>query len=305
VTGLGTFARYVEARHEIVIDEAFENHPHLDEIIVHELVHVALLGHGLKPPDVGKDNMSAPGPAALVEGDAELVEAGFAAQRLGRPPRRAMASVTRVHAPWTPLGCRRDGDPVGCAQAAAVYAEGRAFASALYRVGGTPILDAAYKTPPSTLFEVVYPDLYLAGVREQRLTELEPALVAAGIKTTSVEAIGAFRLARALATEIDRERIRLVFHDFRGDVCAYLEGGGQIFLTAWADGRAPGLAAASFSPSQTVLMPPRHLLFGIGVEKDVLEKVAKRIVAKGLAPLPSPSPPSGTLFPPEVRRPGL
>ena len=87
----------------------------------------------------------------------------------------------------------------------AMYEDGRVFASVLYRVGGTELLDAAYKALPTTALEILYPDLYLAGIKEQPLAELDAALEAEGIAKKTREHAGAFRVARTFAADAEAE----------------------------------------------------------------------------------------------------
>jgi hypothetical protein len=297
LTQVRTQGRYFDDRHEIIIAEDLETLPDLEPIVVHELVHALMMDHGVKPfvfgPDAEKVFVFAR--AALIEGDANLVEAAFRADQNGRHPRRTMANMTRVHAPWLPLACRSDADAQTCGISNAINEEGVTFASALYRVGGPPLLDAAHKAPPESALEILYPDHYLAGVRERSLADdLGPALASAGVAKKALEHAGAYRMGLIFGPDAPLEILRGALHDLRGDAFAGLERGGQVALIEWADNASATRFAKFFAgkpTTSTKMVGERRLLVGVNVPKEIVESVAKNLAPK--TNVPGPKPPLG------------
>ena len=127
--------------------------------LVHELVH-ALTDQALGlPPDdpaTGEDTLQAQ--AALVEGDAELVTQAFAAQGLGffDQLNLGLGSVPVL------LGSS-ELPPYLQGTLAFPYLDGQGFVCHLFRHGGWRAVDEAYRRPPTTTAQILFPERYLQG----------------------------------------------------------------------------------------------------------------------------------------------
>jgi hypothetical protein len=292
VTQIHVQGRYFDDRHEITIAEELESSPDLDRIVVHELVHALMTDWGVTNFVVeGSVHGSLFGRAALVEGDANLVEAAYRDAQQGQEPRRTMSGFTRVHAPWYPLACRSDVEAASCGISNALNEDGAAFASALYRAGGITLLDAAHFDPPRSSLEILYPDLYLGGVTEIALTtELGAALDAASMAKSAVGQLGAYRVGQTLGSEVPVEPMRRFLHSLRGDAVAAVDKG-LVLLTEWADDAMPVLVTVALrgNPNAPVAaVGKRRLVIGAMVKKEVVEAVAKHVSPKTAGAPPTP-----------------
>lgn len=288
--GLGT---YDPTAHEIVLREELARSPDRDRVLVHELAHALVVdvrgaGALVVTGGAGEDlEAAAFAQSALLEGDASLVEAAFVGSRAGASARRIMAGATRVHSPWYSLPCRRDPAAAACSMSQAIFDEGRAFVSALYRAGGIALVDQAHAAPPRSALEILFPDLYLAGVAEVSLVDAARAAAAAAkVPSSSVNHFGAYRLGQLFSTEVPVEALRRLLHELRGDAAVEV-GGGFVVVTEWADEKAQLLAAVTLGRSPNVSWVPvgkQRLVLGAGVARDVAASVAKRLSAKPAAP---------------------
>ncbi|HEU4412024.1 MAG TPA: hypothetical protein VFS43_42680 [Polyangiaceae bacterium] len=154
------------------------------DLLAHEVVH-ALQDQHFGIPDLSReaDDDAYVARLALLEGDAQLVTAGYSAKRQGRPPRRAMIEEGRhddalsiklsidagLLAPS--LGRER---PTVQMFFSFPYLQGVRFASALYRAGGFSLVNRAHASPPRTTGAVLHPEQYLAGLRPAAIAPFAP-----------------------------------------------------------------------------------------------------------------------------------
>lgn len=154
------------------------------DLLAHEAVH-ALQDQHFGIPDLSRepDDDAYVARLALLEGDAQLVTAGYTAKRQGRPPRRAMVEEGRhddalsikpsidagLLAPS--LGRER---PTAQMSFSFPYLQGVRFASTLYRTGGFSLINQAHASPPRTTGAVLHPEQYLAGLRPVEVGPFAP-----------------------------------------------------------------------------------------------------------------------------------
>jgi hypothetical protein len=154
------------------------------DLLAHEVVH-ALQDQHFGIPDLSRepDDDAYVARLALLEGDAQLVTAGYAAQREGRPPRRAMIDEGRhddalstklsIDAGFLAPSLGRE-RPTVQVFFSFPYLQGVRFASALYRTGGFSLVNRAHASPPRTTGAVLHPEHYLAGLRPVDIAPFAP-----------------------------------------------------------------------------------------------------------------------------------
>lgn len=133
------------------------------EVLGHEIVH-ALVDARLDPPagrdedDWGDTHTAA---AALEEGDASVVELRLVGVLEGGRALRELLYST----PAEDAFARPDLPHFLAASFVFPYLEGIGFVCRLYERGGWGAVDAAYRRPPTTTAEILFPDRYLARER--------------------------------------------------------------------------------------------------------------------------------------------
>lgn len=152
---------------EIVVpsDDTSHRLGRLDELtLAHEIGHALVdAGMGLVSMDLADDagEDAALAATALQEGDAELVMAQYIQEGFSLVDQLALAQemvglVEQLDA-LTAL------PPYVQQSLEFPYIEGFAFVQALHERGGWAAVNAAYADPPTTTYEILYPDAYLAG----------------------------------------------------------------------------------------------------------------------------------------------
>jgi hypothetical protein len=134
------------------------------------LVYAHEFGHALQDQHfdlekLGLDLTGAPGQTdrllalqALIEGDAELIEASYQETYFTQADTVELWNVSHAAFTWA------DSDaPVLDALSSFPYDDGEAFVRALYDEGGWPAVDAAYANPPTSTEQILHPERYLAG----------------------------------------------------------------------------------------------------------------------------------------------
>jgi hypothetical protein len=145
--------------------------PYARSVLAHELTHALddqwfeLDRPALEEPENSEASSAF---AALVEGDAERVEASYRAQMstadrvaLADEERRISRSIDFTGVP--PILPEIIGWP---------YEAGPTFVRALLTAGGEPRVDAAFAAPPTTTAEIDEPDRYLRGDRPVEVDEV-------------------------------------------------------------------------------------------------------------------------------------
>lgn len=130
-------------------------------LVAHEFAHALTLNRFEIPWSELSNPSRALAHAALVEGDAELAEQLFANSRGDRW--RAWYEDPRAEVAALPHFLRR--------QFEFPYREGRAFVEALHHTGGWEQVNEAWRTPPTTTWEILHPDRYL----DRSFEPVEPA----------------------------------------------------------------------------------------------------------------------------------
>lgn len=182
---------YVPETGEMVVRAEGDPGPLEWTTLAHELQH-ALADQvlGLPVPDeirTGTEDRDLAG-VAVVEGDATLTQQRYA---LSLPPEHQLAFL----------------DPSAIAEARAglgglphflrrellfPYEEGLEFVCQLYRAGGWTAVDGAYREPPTTTAQVLFPDRYAAG--DQAVFPRGPGRPGEGWRRATVHEVGAATL---------------------------------------------------------------------------------------------------------------
>lgn len=117
---------------------------------------------------------------ALVEGDAQAAMAAYLALENGIPVGRALRQVLEVNRD-VPLGKVAHGEDRQALDGALAltreqllfpYEAGALFVTDLYRAGGFPLVDLAYRDPPTTTEQILHPAKYVAGEPARPVHEL-------------------------------------------------------------------------------------------------------------------------------------
>ncbi len=286
-----------------------ENDPR--DLLAHEVVH-ALQDQHFGIPDLSRelDDDAYVARLALLEGDAQLVTAGFSAKRRGRPPRRAMLEEGRhddalsaklsidagLLAPS--LGRER---PTVQVFFSFPYLQGVRFASALYRTGGFALLDRAHGAPPRTTGAVLHPEQYLAGLAPVAIAPFAPP---PGFRVDfdaplGELALGSFLMELGVAQAEAFERVRGV-EGARGCVGKASQQTSLALATHW---QSPEGATRFEAWVKGALPEGRALREGRRVALVLAypdaEGAARRLLATLGAP-PEPAPPFGPLRVPEL-----
>ncbi len=134
-----------------------------EAILAHELDH-ALVDQAIGLPDLGDDDGRADQAYArlsLVEGDASVIMDRYMAVGF------SIIDQVRLQGEGLELGARlAEGTPIPPYIQRSLtfpYTEGAGFVEALIAEGGWERVDAAYDAPPSTSYEILFPQAYLAG----------------------------------------------------------------------------------------------------------------------------------------------
>jgi hypothetical protein len=212
-------------------------------IIVHEMTHALtdqVFGYGPATIRLDREDRAEELAAysALLEGDATLAQTQWAERHLSTAEQAALllggggGSVAAfLRAP--PYIRRALFFP---------YNEGLAFVQSLYRDGGWPAVDAAYRDPPTSTQHILEPDTYRAGRRPTPapLPDVAAATGCTGLRTGMV---GVFDMRAILDEHLPMADANRAADSWNGDAYSLLRCGATLgFVNRW---RADGTAEAT------------------------------------------------------------
>ena len=204
------WAAYYDPAARVVAVRAIKRSPPVAATLVHEFVHALQHQHFAFDEADTPTRDAELALQALLEGDAERVEAAYLSTRRWPakhlfPAARGLATVLRT--PGT------DGVPkLENQEFAFPYAVGPSFVEALIRAGGQRRLDAAFADPPTSTEQILHPEHYLEG--EGPLAVAVPA-ADGGVTGTGV--LGELRLLLMLSSVLPREEAERAAAGWGGD----------------------------------------------------------------------------------------
>ena len=291
-------------------------------ILAHEIEH-ALQDQNFGIPDLAAlpDDDVRLARSALYEGDAMAVMTAFAARRAGKPVKASIASAAAMlravdvqtllkmsgkspqllHAP-----------PVVREELVLPYSAGFTLVAEAFRRGGFPVVDRMFRSPPSSVHQVLHPEAYFAGEGAAAIRAPEAPR---GTRVIATGRMGELGTRIALESCVDKEVARDLISKWAGDAYTIVDGGkgalSLLWTTAWSGGGAGTVAnvmklmqpcwqdpAASGPNPQGWTIAPSARSGGseelvavargsIDLEAAVSRQLAVRVV------MPKPSPPLG------------
>lgn len=157
--GQGIIGYYDSESDEMVI-RGNEVTPFLKTVLVHELTHALQDQHfDIHRPELYEtDDDSGLAFDAVIEGDAQRIEYAYYESLTAEEERLIELEANKAGDPATP-----DIPPAMIKMFSFPYEVGPSFMDALFQAGGRARMDAAFKTPPTTAEQLIYPELYLRG----------------------------------------------------------------------------------------------------------------------------------------------
>jgi hypothetical protein len=218
-------------------------------ILAHEIEH-ALQDQNFGIPDMSSlpDDDVRLARSALYEGDAMAVMTAFGAIREHKPVKAAIASgAATLRALDAQTLLRVSGrssqllhaPPVLREELVLPYAGGFALVAEAYRRGGFPVVDRMFKSPPSSVHQILHPEAYFAG-------EL-PAAVAAPLPPAGTRAIAIGRMGElgtrlALEACVDKDVVKDIAPHWLGDAYTVVEGPKGVLSLLWTTAWSGGVA---------------------------------------------------------------
>lgn len=276
----------------------------LEGLLAHELVHSLQFQHFA--PDrlieARKRQLDVDGVAALnayLEGEAELIAAGFSAARRGAPPRRAMIELGRERTLDTHLfaAIGQVNDALARASSSQQanelfpYQFGPFFAAALYRTGGTQLLDHAWASPPVSSREIFQPAAYLQPAQKYAMADLPLAPGHEARISMTLGALGFYRIVSsqvALSKAASVEQVFGLAAHVVADRMTFANGlfGSSALFACWAfDDAAHAAEAGNMLRGAHVWVLDKLLVLIEGVPDKLLEPTAQRYANLPLTPI--------------------
>jgi hypothetical protein len=292
-------------------------------VLAHEIEH-ALQDQHFGIPDLNGDvdDDLRLARLSLFEGDAQATMIAVAAHRAGKPVDAVISVAAQAMKGMTAQDLmRQSGFSPLLLQAPAVvreelltpYVAGLELVAEVHRRGGWALVNRMFQNAPSTMHEVLHPDVYLAGEH--------PAPVPFPAAPPSLSVVAKGRMGEvgsrlALASCIDENVARDLVSTWSGDAYTIVRTASGalavIWSTSWSDG-APGFAnvlkmqtpcwqdaakdpASNISADAEVRVDGPRVGLARGLSRFALESAAASAVGfAGLAP--APTPPLGALKP--------
>jgi hypothetical protein len=166
-------AFYDEFTHQVHIREKARQDADLPFVVAHELGHSLQFQHFRMPDIAGVVNEDARlARLALLEGDAMLVMAAFAADENHVPLSRVLVRMAHGALQASMQGYRqaleqspelRSAPPFQRERLVFPYQAGGSFVAQVHRAGGFALVNRLYEMPPATTEHILHPEKYLAG----------------------------------------------------------------------------------------------------------------------------------------------
>lgn len=252
----------------------------MTETLAHELVHALERQHGLLRPERVVADEASLAQSALHEGIAIAVARGVAAQQSGsRTPKRTIAELGATLQDLS-VSALLSSEHEGSFEDRFPYAVGGGFAGALYATGGAPAWNAAERTPPTQLVQVLRPSLYLTGYSDGAAPLAEPTSLSAAAAAPARRPEPGW-LAQAMLGEVDPVQAALWMDDFRGIERLQI-GAADSWLIAFGSAHTTDHVMQSLHGRPVTRAGPNHLLQG-SARKG---RWKTRLPALGAPPLP-------------------
>ena len=212
------------------------------EVLLHELVHALQDQHfGLRERlDEKRSSDGENAFRALVEGDAMLAVAGFAAQQAGVPLRALIGDRERMHSLATAITQAATASPLLSDAPAIVrepllsaYRDGLMYTAHLYLTNNSfTAVDAAYQAPPTTMREVLHPELQKVSSAPPSLPS-ELKILGSEYSAVTQESLGELELFAYLSSDMPAKRARAAAEGWTGDaVQVYRDAAGHV-MALW------------------------------------------------------------------------
>lgn len=227
-------------------------HANVRALLAHEITHALQDQHfGLTRLSQLKEPDQRLAFSALIEGDAELVSIAFAAAEKKRSWRRAILRDAQSDALGADTMIRigafspdlMKSPPAAREMTTFPYVSGRAFAGALFRAGGFPLLDKAFQHPPETSEQVLHPQKYVDG---ERAVPVRDPSVPPGFTIASTLTFGELLTFAVLERNYPRDQARLLASGWGGDRVALIRTPAGAEGVLWASAWDSAEAAARF-----------------------------------------------------------
>jgi hypothetical protein len=292
-------------------------------VLAHEIEH-ALQDQHFGIPDLNgeADDDLRLARLSLFEGDAQATMIAVAAQRAGKPVDAVISVAAQAMTEMTAEDLmRQSGFSPLLLQAPAVvreelltpYVAGLELVAEVHRRGGWALVNRMFQNAPSTMHEVLHPEVYLAGVHPAPVPF--PA-APPGLSVVAKGRMGEVGSRLALASCVEDKVARDLVSTWSGDAYTIVRTPSGalalIWSTSWSDG-APGFAnvlkmqtpcwqdaakdpASNISADAEVRVDGPRVGLARGLSRFALESAAASAVGfAGLAP--APRPPLGALKP--------
>jgi hypothetical protein len=323
-------AFYDEFTHQVHVRDRAREQPDAPFVVAHELGHSLQYQH-FHPPEVATvvDEDARLARLALLEGDAMLTMAAFAADENQLPLSRVLVRVTEG-ALEDSLREYRDSieqspelgsaPPFQRERLVFPYQAGASFVAQLHRAGGFPLVNRTYERPPSNTEQVLHPEKYLAG---EAAIPVDAPTPPSGWQVLKSGHVGELLLGAMLDVCNERPVARAAAMGWGGDAFTVLsrgEHGALLLVTAWDTetdarqferamrvtarcwDRAPAATREIFRDGTVV----RRDGATVSVARGLVPDVARRSLASTsrlVSARPLPSPPFGDVTIPPVKRP--
>lgn len=286
-------AFYVHATGAVVARRHGRPGANASAVIAHELEHALQRQHFPElvapTPDATLD--AALARAAVLEGDAVVVQSAVAASERGWPIRRTLLGLRGSFAAMSPAASSgAANEEPSRTLLSFVYGRGAAFVQSIYAAGGFALVDRVLRNPPRTTAEVLHPERYVAGLAPVpcRAPDLGPG--------ARREVLGEIGLVLALTTYgVEPAKARELAAGWEGD---------EISSDGEAHAQALTLVASNaerlepvFAAQGTVRRRGHVLGFARGTADD--EHLAEEALA-GAGTAPPAAPPVGAVTIPPV-----
>ncbi|RYZ06300.1 MAG: hypothetical protein EOO73_16685 [Myxococcales bacterium] len=236
-------AFYDEFTHQVHVRARARDEADAPFVVAHELGHSLQFQH-FRTPEVANviDEDARLARLALLEGDAMLTMAAFAADENQLPLSRVLVRVAQGASEASLRDYRtsieqspelRSAPPFQRERLMFPYQAGASFVAQIHRAGGFSLVNRLYDAPPSSTEQILHPEKYLAG---EPMVPVRAPEVPAGWQGLRSGHVGELLLGAMLDVCNERPIAREAAIGWGGDaftVASRGEQGGLLLVTAW------------------------------------------------------------------------
>jgi len=236
-------AFYDEFRHEVHIRDKARKDPELLFVVAHELGHSLQFQH-FRMPEVANvtDEDARLARLALIEGDAMLVMAAFAADENHVPLSRVLVRMAQGALEASLKGYNssiekspelKSAPPFQRERLVFPYQSGASFVAQVHRAGGFPLVNRLYEVPPASTEHVLHPEKYFKG--ELPVPVRAPA-TPAGFQSIRSGHVGELLLRAMLEVCNETPQVHQAAAGWGGDaftVVGQKDQGALLLVTTW------------------------------------------------------------------------